>query len=195
MKNRKIVVVAFLLISVMLLGVGYAALTDTLEIEGSVKADTSVSQTDFDDDVYFSGTSVVTDSTGNKAASQILEGRDNATITAQHFTTKNQKVKVKFTIQNDSTDFDAVVTPGVAIATGNVSVDNAGADHDPIFDVSWTWDEEGTDVAAATIAAGQSKDLWVTIVLNETPLEEHSASFIVDFSVNAQEKAQQDNQG
>ena len=194
MKNRKIVVVAFLLISVMLLGVGYAELTDALEINGTVKADTSVSQTDFDDDVYFSNTSVVTDSTGNKAASQILEGRDSATITANHFTTKNQIVKVKFTINNDSTDFNAVVTPGVAIETGNVSVDNGEADHDPIFTVSWAWNEEGTDVAEATIAAGQSKDLWVTIVLNETPIEEHEASFTVGFGVEAVEPEQQEAQ-
>lgn len=195
MKNRKIAVVAFLLISVMLLGVGYAELTDALEINGTVKADTSVSQTDFDDDVYFSNTSVVTDGTGNKAASQILEGRDSATITANHFTTKNQIVRVKFTIQNDSTDFNAVVTPDAAINTGNVSVDNGGTDHDPIFTVSWAWNEEGTDrETPATIAAGQSKDLWVTIVLNETPIEEHEASFTVKFGVEAVEPEQQEAQ-
>ena len=34
MKNRKRVVVAFLLVAVMLLGVGYATLTDVLEITG-----------------------------------------------------------------------------------------------------------------------------------------------------------------
>ena len=194
MKNRKIIVVAFLLISVMLMGVGYAALTDELGIEGSVQADTSVSQTEFDDDVYFSNTSVVSDSTGNKAASQILEGRDSATITATHFTTKGQIVKVKFTIKNDSTDFDAVVTPKAEVESGNVSLDNGGAGHEPIFSVVWSWNEQTSDVATATIAAGDSKDLWVTITLNETPLEEHEASFVVNFGVTAQEKAQQGEQ-
>ena len=187
MKNRKIVVVAFMLIAVLLMGVGFAELTDVLTITGSAKADTSVSQTEFDDDVYFSATSIVTDSTGNKAASQIKEGRDDATITAEHFTTKGQIVKVKFTITNDSPDFDAVLTLQ-ANADGNVTVEN-GADHDPVFTVTWSWTEDGVTGGETTIAAGESKDVWVTIVLNETPIEAHDVSFTITYDVEAVEKA------
>ena len=40
MKNRRNVVVAFLVCAVMLLGVGYAALTDTLTIAGQANVGT-----------------------------------------------------------------------------------------------------------------------------------------------------------
>lgn len=188
MKNRKIVVVAFMLIAVLLMSVGFAELTDVLTIDGTAKADTTVSATEFEDDVYFSATNIVTDGTGNKAASQIKEGRDAATITADHFTTKNQVVKVKFTIANDSPDFDAKLTL-TANANGNVALDNGeNADHDPVFTVTWSWAEDAITGGETTIAAGTSKDVWVTITLNETPIEAHSVSFNITYNVEAVEK-------
>ena len=181
MKNRKTVVVAFLLVAAMLLGVGYATLTDTLTITGDLGAGTSVSQTEFDTDVYFSSTNVVTDDTGNQAASQILEGRDDAKITANHFTVKDQKVVVKYVIANDSTEFDALIDPTVQ----QVIVDN-GADHDPVFSVVWEWDELGSnDTAEATIAAGGTKDLYVTITLIETPTDDHTGTFEITYNATA----------
>ena len=185
MKNRKTVVVAFLLAAVVLLGVGYAELTDLLTVNGELAALTSTTQTEFDADVYFSATSVVTDQTGNNAASQIKEGRDDATITAKHFTIDGQVVKVKYTIVNDSTDFDAVVTPNAAVETGSVTVDNGAAHPDPVFTVSWSWAEDSSVTGEATITKGASKDFWVTITLVEPPMEEHNATFEVSFDVEA----------
>ena len=57
MKNRKTVVVAFLLVAAMLLGVGYAALTDTLNIQGDFEVSQNNAENAFDDDVYFSAVS------------------------------------------------------------------------------------------------------------------------------------------
>ena len=54
MKNRKTVVVAFLLCAVLLLGVGYAALSDTLDITGSADVNQSAAEEAFNEDVYFS---------------------------------------------------------------------------------------------------------------------------------------------
>ena len=186
MKNRKIVVVAFMLIAVLLMSVGFAELTDVLTIDGTAKADTTVSATEFEDDVYFSATSIIIDGTGNKAASQIKEGRDDATITADHFTTKGQVVKVKFTIANDSIDFDAMLSLTANI-DGNVALEN-NAEHDPVFTVTWSWAEDTVTGGATTIAASSSKDVWVTITLNETPIEAHSVSFNITYNVEAVEK-------
>ena len=55
MKNRKSIVVAFLLVAVMLLGVGYAALTDILDITGSADINQSAAEEAFNEDVYFTG--------------------------------------------------------------------------------------------------------------------------------------------
>ena len=53
MKNRKIVVIAFTLIAVLLLGVGYAAVTDDLKILGHVKTNMETITSDFQLDVRF----------------------------------------------------------------------------------------------------------------------------------------------
>ncbi len=179
MKNRKIVLVAFMLIAVMLLGIGFAELTDTLSINGTLETDITQSQNAFDDGLYISATSIVTDDTGNKAASQINEGRDEATITAHHFTTEGQTVVVKYTIKNDCTDFTATVTP--AVANASVTVEN-GEEHDPIFSVSWSWSNTETDIAAKTLAPGESQDFWVKITLDVAPDAVHSATFAISFN-------------
>ena len=180
MKNRKIVVVAFLLIAMLLLGIGYAALTDTLTINGDLKADTSVSQGEFDADIYFSATSVVKDDTGNQAASQILEGRDDATITAKHFTTAGQTVIVKFTITNDSTEFASRLTPSTLVVTNGT--EGEPGEHTPVFTVKWSWSDTSDVQGAYDLQPGESKDLWVTIILDETPTDEHTATFVVSFA-------------
>lgn len=182
MKNRKIVVTAFLLVAVMLLGVGYAALTDTLTITGDLKTDTTVAMDEFDADVYFSGTSIVRDDTGNKAVSQILDGRDDAKIEALHFTEKDQVVEAQFTITNLDTNEFAALIEGVEVTVGN----NAD-DHDPIFSVVWSWEQGLENNNDVTLQPGESHNLWVTITLNETPQEIHEATFSVTYTATAVE--------
>jgi hypothetical protein len=63
MKNRKTVVMAFLLVAVMLLSVGYAALTDVLDITGSADVNQSAAEEAFNEDIYFSA--AVANQTGN----------------------------------------------------------------------------------------------------------------------------------
>ena len=190
MKRRKSVVVVFLLAAAMMLSVGYATLTDKLSITGGLETDPTTAMNDFDADVYFSGTSIVQDDTGNKAVSQILDGGDDAKIEALHFTVKDQVVKAKFTIANDSVDFAASIE--VNAATGEdedrdgISVEN-NAEHDPIFSVEWSWEEEGSNHDTAEIQPGKTKDLWVTITLDETPQENHEATFTVSYTATAVE--------
>lgn len=182
MKNRKFVVAAFLLAAAMLLGVGYAALTDELSIVGTLKTDTTEAMGEFDADVYFSGTSIVRDDTKNQAVSQILDGRDDAKIEALHFTAKDQVVKAKFTISNDSANEFAASIKG-----SQVVVTNNAQDHNPIFDVVWSWNEDTVDTGDIELAPGASQDLWVTITLKETPQEIHNAEFSISYTATAVE--------
>ena len=182
MKRRKSVVVVFLLAAAMMLSVGYATLTDTLTIEGALETDTTVATAAFDDDVYFSGTSIVQDDTGNKAVSQILDGRDDAKIEARHFTAKAQVVKAKFTITNKPGNEFAASIVGDAI-----TVTNGDAGHEPIFSADWSWAVDSPDQNTAVIQPGATKDLWVTITLLETPQENHEATFTVSYTATAVE--------
>lgn len=51
MKNRKVIVTAFLLVAVMLLGIGYAAVSDTLNFGGDATISGDQAQHEFDVDV------------------------------------------------------------------------------------------------------------------------------------------------
>jgi|GEM_PF-7097016 len=188
MKNRKSIVVAFLLIAVMLVGVGYAAVvSDQLTVTGDVHVLKAAAEQDFDDDVYFSAAQVTQDDTGNKAAFQIMEGRDDATITAQHFTVEGQVVKGYFTITNTSTVFDAKVTPSVG-TTVTVTPSNPGVEpHAPVVSVVWSWEENSVVGGEATIVGnGGTKTVWVTITLTQPPLMDHEVDFVITFDAEAQ---------
>ena len=82
MKNRKTIVVAFLLVAAMLLGVGYAALTDTLTIIGNAHIDVDTANKTFDEKVYFSDAEA-TSSTGTGTKDDVAAfNDDDATFTA-----------------------------------------------------------------------------------------------------------------
>ena len=95
MKNRKIVIVAFLLAAMMLLGVGYAALTDVLDITGSADVNQSAAEEAFNEDVYFSG--AVANESGN-TASVNTDNNDKASFTANTLKGKGDKATFTFTI-------------------------------------------------------------------------------------------------
>ena len=57
MKNRKVIVTAFLLVAVMLLGVGYAAVSDTLNFGGDATISGDQAQHEFDVDVKITAVS------------------------------------------------------------------------------------------------------------------------------------------
>ena len=78
MKNKKIAVVVFMLIAVLTIGFGYAALTDILTIKGSAEVTAAGAQGGFDEKVYFTSAEVTE---GVKEGSSYI---DTASITADH---------------------------------------------------------------------------------------------------------------
>ena len=59
MKNRKTVVVAFLLVCCMILGVGYAALTVDLNLAGNATFNPGQAQNEFTEDIYLGDSAVI----------------------------------------------------------------------------------------------------------------------------------------
>ena len=169
MKNRKTVVVAFLLVAVMLLGVGYAALTDVLDITGSADVNQSAAEEAFNDDIYFSA--AVANQTGN-TASVNGDNNDKASFTAKTLKGKGDKVTFTFTIQNDG-DVDATVTPTLNATLGNTN---------PAY-FSITSDWSGT---AKTLKAGESLTYTVTVELLQTPTETIAGSFLIELTAKAE---------
>lgn len=162
MKNKKKVVVAFLLVAVMLLGVGYAALTDVLDITGSADVNQSAAEEAFNEDIYFSA--AVANETGN-TASVNSDNNDKASFTANTLKGKGDKATFTFTIKNDG-DLDAAITPAISSNTNMT-----------YFAVSSDWAG-----ATKTLAAGQTITYTVTIELIETPTATIGGSCIIELT-------------
>lgn len=140
MKNRKIVVVAFLLVAVMLLGVGYAALTDTLTIIGNAHIDIDTANKTFDERVYFSAAEA-TSSTGTGTTADVTSfNTDDATYTVNKLAIVNEQSVFTFTITNDS-NVDAYVTVNTTKLSGDNNPSNS---NDTVFSVTYDYPDGQT---------------------------------------------------
>ena len=140
MKNRKIVVVAFLLVAVMLLGIGYAALTDTLTIIGNAHIDIDTANKTFDERVYFSAAEA-TSSTGTGTTADVASfSADDATFTANKLAIVGEKSVFTFTITNDS-NVDAEISVNATKLSGDVNPSNS---NDTVFTVTYEYPQGQT---------------------------------------------------
>ena len=177
MKNRKLVVVAFLLIAVLLLGVGYAALTDTLTIIGNAHIDIDVANKTFDEKVYFSH-SEATSSTGTgTTADTASHTPDDATYTANKLAIVGEKSVFTFTITNDSN-----VEAEISVATTKLSGDvNPSNSNETKFTVEYSY-PDGKTIAAN----GGTIDVVVTVTLKESVTSATSATFGIELTATAE---------
>lgn len=173
MKNRKTVVVAFLLCAVMVLGVGYAAIADVLDITGSADVKKENAQASFDADVYFTSAALA-DKNAENTTSINADNNDEVSFTAKNLKGKGDTAKFVYTIYNGN-DVNAVVTPIIS--------SNTDAEY---FGLSSDWNAQ-----PRTIEAGQSMTYTITVTLLKTPTFEDfellSGSFIVELTAVAQE--------
>lgn len=166
MKNRKTVVVAFLLVAAMLLGVGYAALTDTLTIDGTIQVGHENAEDAFEKDVYFSN---VTSGTGYTASINVDSDPDKADFTVDGLNTLGDDgaITITYTVRNDN----AFV----------VYANFANTFSDEHFDVS-------LDRAQYEIPASGSVNVTVTVKMVKAPTVEdgdpaYEATGLITFTV------------
>lgn len=166
MKNRKTIVVAFLLSAVMLMSVGYAALTDVLDITGSADVNQAAAEDSFNEDIKFTG--ALANETGN-TASVNADNEDKASFTANTLKGANDTATFTFTIANDG-DLNAMVTPKISSNT-----------NEDFFEITSDWD--GT---TKELKAGESLTYTVTLKLTDTPTATISGSFIIELTAVAE---------
>ena len=173
MKNRKFVVAAFLLAAAMLLGVGYAAIADVLDITGSADVTKENAQASFDADVYFIDAKIADDNVVNTTSIN-ADNNDKVSFTAKSLHGQNDTAKFTYTIRNAS-DVDAVVTPSIS---SNTAVE--------YFELSSDWNGQ-----PKTIPAGETLTYTITVALKKTPtfedIELLSGSFIIELTAVAKE--------
>ena len=146
MKKRRIIILAFMLIAVMVVGIGFAAYSTTLTINGTTAV--SAEALEFTEDVQF-----VSVTTSNEAFGRATTNGQTATFTVDGMTAYNDRVQFTYTIMNNS-DFDV----NIEISTHPTPASPSKC-------------TVTTALSANTIPAGESITATVTVVLNETVTE------------------------
>lgn len=187
MKNKRNVFIAFILICCLCLGIGYAAITDTLVINGTSVAGVDNPDNDetpdenqtpvekaFDEKLGFTASAVGTCAagvsiTGNSATYDFV---DTVSFNAAGFDAVGETAVITFTITNASTDYNANIAAPV-IANSN----------EAYFSVTSDWGD-----AAKTVAANNdTEDVKVTVELIDLPDTNESATFSLTFKATAVE--------
>ena len=101
MKNRKTIIVAFMLVACMIVGVGYALVVNTMDIGGTASVSREEAEKAFNQDIYFSGVVV-----GGVLKSEGVVAGDNKGYTANINTNNNDKAQ--FTVTGLSSQDDSV---------------------------------------------------------------------------------------
>ena len=176
MKNRKIVVVAFLVLAAMLLGVGYAALTDTLTIIGNAHIDIDVANKTFDERIYFSASEATSTTGTGSTADTASHTADDATFTANKLAIKGEQSVFTFTITNDS-NVDAAISVADTKLSGAENPSNSNTEK---FTVEYAY-PDGTTVAKN----GGTITVVVTVTVKEAITAATSATFGIELTATS----------
>ena len=172
----------------MLLGVGYAALTDTLTIIGNANIDIATANKTFDEKIYFSAAQVLTSEgtgTGDKTADNASFDPDDATFTVHSLAIVGEKAVFKFTVKNDS-NVDAIISVNATKTSGAVNPSNSNADK---FDVTYKY-ENGNLVSqnnGQIAKQGGTIDIYVTVTVKEPVTSALTATFGIELTVTSVE--------
>ena len=162
MKNRKVFVGIALLIVVLVLGIGYAAITDTLEITGSATA--TADSKNFK--VVFTGeTTGVSD--GVTAAA--TNGSVYATMNVTGLTTKGDSKSATFKIKNTSGELKALVD----VATESIT-------NTDFFAIDAT-----VANPTAELAPNAETTVTVTVSLVKTPIDTVTGDINIELGATA----------
>ena len=147
MRKTSKIIVTVVIIAIILLGIGYAAIQNiTLTIAGTAAADPS--QANFK--VMFSGTPTVSDETYVAAA---ITDDINATMNINGLTKKGESVSATYIVQNVSNDISA----DLKLATTNSNTE--------FFTLK-------SEVGKVSLIAGEATTVTLTVELTKTPIQE-----------------------
>lgn len=153
MKKTNRIILLSIIVIILLLGVGYAAIQNiTLNINGTATADPS--QSNFK--VKFSGTPTVSET--DKVTASITNDT-NATMNVSGLTAKGDTVTATYTIQNASAD----LATNLSVTTTNSNTE--------YFTIEKKLDK-------TSLVSGEATNLTVTVKLIKTPISKQESSTI-----------------
>lgn len=191
MKNRKVIVTAFLLVAVMILGVGYAAVYDDLNFSGDALLSTDQVQHEFDADVKIVAVSEdnsdwhaynATEAEINLADDlevDIMGSGDNeqdiVDFQIYNLTDKDDYQVIWFKVENASAHAASLAKSEITESGSLVGADYFTA----VYEI---YETDGTTVTD-TLPANGTVLVKLTVTLKDTPADTYKANF--SFSINA----------
>ena len=160
MKNKKKLTITSLVVLLLVLSFGYAAVSSVkLNINGTAKAESKELQ------VFYDG--VNSGATGKVTAISSLANSKAATFTVENMTL-NETVTMTFEVKNYETDVNATLAkPSVT--------QNTNTDH---YEVTTSCDK-------TTLSAGGTATITVNVKLIKTPVSESNGSTTITVEMNA----------
>ena len=180
MKKRRILIISLLLVAALMLGIGYAALSTDLVVNGSV------SNQPHPIDVTFKSGKILTDM-GTEAAAKhantnviCTDGAKTATLNVANLVHKDDAVYAEFVIVNNNKYAVTLGEPVVAETTA------AGVKD--FFTATSEWvDASGAKIAAPEIAAGATATFRVKVTMDINTGESLSGDFTVTVKATSAE--------
>ncbi len=179
MKKRRIVIASFLFLAVLVMSIGFAALTDNLFIKGEATLATTSAQSNFDDDVFFTEVSKVESTGSNTGEDTVAIGQtdnDSATFKIMTLGNKDEYVTFKFTIRNNSEEFDAIISLDSGFPTTTDSTH---------FAITYSIEANVSNEGPITCDSGDTVDVYVTVRLLSSPAENQTAAFNVNLTATS----------
>lgn len=182
MKNRKVIVTAFLLVAVMLLGIGYAAVSDTLNFGGDATISGDQAQHEFDVDVRIAAVSETNSGyVSYNPAGPEIDIPDDITVDIMGSGDNEQDV-VDFQIFNLSDAGDTQViwfkvtntSAHDANLTGSTITENGTHDY---FDSSYVIYAADGSTETTVLPANSEVLVKLTITVKATPTELYQGNF------------------
>ena len=183
MKNRKSIIIAFLLVACMIIGVGYATVTDNFVIEGHATISQKGAEDAFNEDVRFEGIVVNSEVQGDVLASLNLGytascniPQDSASFHITDFKGKGDTKTITFRVKNYG-DIDAIIKLSSETATNNQT---------GVFSVDYkyaTAAANGTAFPAegVTLATNEYVDVIITVTVINSVNTETTGDFTFKF--------------
>lgn len=181
MRNQKRLTIGIILIAIILMAIGYAAITSSeLTIQGSAEA--SANTENFK--VYFTGANTVKSTQDSEGVEliEVISGPDTTTATVNFkkelgLNTTGDSAYAILEIYNGSNEIDAE----------SVKVTTAGTDTDMFDFEAVMCDKDGNAISDYSVASGEYTYVKVSVTLKASPTDDTSASLNVVLTATAAE--------
>ena len=175
MKQRRSVIAIFLMVAILTLGIGYAQLSDALDITGSAATTAKQADTAFKELVYFSDADAAV--TGDTAS--VNSDNNKASFSVSSLATEGDVATFTFVVTNES-DLAATVT-----VKPSSSGKNPYNNNDEYYKVTYQYgaDGQGNLPAKTSDTEFGTMVITITVELIKTPQVDITGSFLVELEV------------